>query len=143
VSSAQYLWLPSGAAPPDLPIGPFRAVIVIEEPVEPDWRNRVSEWLVKSGCLYMVAWGHECSAWDDSVDWANLDEFGFGEIPEERFVLTSWHEKETLAEAFWFAANCAFHSTVDLPITLIIHVSELPGEAEMLELYRKASTAVD
>ena len=67
-----YLHLSPDQAPPQLSSGPFRAVIVSEEEVTQDWRNRIAEWLLKSGCLYVVAWGVECEGWHDTVDWTNL-----------------------------------------------------------------------
>jgi hypothetical protein len=51
----------------------------------------------------MMAWGDECSRWDDSVDYANLAAF------------------KSLSEIFWFAEHCAYHSTIDLESTLILH----------------------
>lgn len=143
MSNVRYLWLPSGATPPDLEVGPFRAVIVVEQVVDADWRGRVSEWLVARGCLYMMAWGRDCSAWDDSVDWANRDAVGSWDIPEERFVMTTWHEKEPLPEVFWFAANCAYHPTIELPVTLVVHVAVYPREDQMLALYGAAATMID
>lgn len=56
-------------------LAPFRAVVIIEREVSVEWRTDVSNWLVHSGCLYMMAWGQDCSLWDDSVDWANMDYF--------------------------------------------------------------------
>jgi hypothetical protein len=66
---------------------PFRAVVVVEEPVSAEWRAVASRWLVDADCLYMMAWGHECSLWDDSVDFANLEVFNFGEVPDRNFVM--------------------------------------------------------
>jgi hypothetical protein len=42
----------------------------------------------------MMAWGRECSSWDDSVDWANIDKFGDSPIPDDECVVTTWHEDE-------------------------------------------------
>ena len=65
----------------DLPsidvLKPFRAVVVVEESVMPEWQSRTSRWLVNSGCLYMMAWGNNPSSWDDSVDSANLEAFNY------------------------------------------------------------------
>lgn len=58
----RYLHLPAGSSPPMLSGEPYKAVVVVEQDVENDWRNAVSDWLVESGCLYMMAWGRDCSA---------------------------------------------------------------------------------
>lgn len=96
-----YLQLQPGAEPPDISaLKPFRTVVVIEESSS-EWQSLVSAWLVKSGCLYMMAWGKDCSGWDDSDDFANLEEFDSGDGPEDKFVMTTWHENEPLKEVFW------------------------------------------
>ncbi|MBL8656299.1 MAG: hypothetical protein JNJ92_02940 [Altererythrobacter sp.] len=53
----QYLHLIPGALPPTLAIDQFCGAIVSEISVEQEWRDRVAAWLVRSGCLYAVAWG--------------------------------------------------------------------------------------
>jgi len=74
-STAHYLQVaPEAGALPELPgSAPFRVVVLVREAVSNAWRNRVSDLLVKSGCLYMLAWGVECSRWDDAVDWVNVE----------------------------------------------------------------------
>lgn len=137
--NASYLHLPEGS---DLPtIGsdePFKAVVILEQPTSTAWRDAASDWLVRSGCLYMVAWGRECSAWDDSVDLANVKAFDYGDVPEDRFVMTTWHDNETLIETFWFAEHVALHPTVSLTRTVIIDVGNADRQAQMLETYRTA-----
>jgi hypothetical protein len=103
--------------------------------VTPEWRARIAKWLVTSGFLYVVAWGAECERWHDAVDWANLERFDFGDVPNCGFVMTTWHSDETLAEAMWFAGQCAFHPDIELADTLILHVATEPRESEMLEAY--------
>ena len=80
----------------------------------------------------MMAWGDGCARWHDSVDWASLEEFDFGDIPDERFVMTTWHENEPLDDVFWFAQFAAQHGDVDLESALIIHVSATDARDEML-----------
>jgi hypothetical protein len=116
-------------------------VVVLEGIYSVDWQNSVSRWLVDSGCLYMMAWGEGCSSWDDSVDWANIDEFPNG-IPDDQFVMTTWHEEESLDEVFWFAGHCANHGDVDLADTLILHVSPAARRDEMLARFRAAQDSV-
>lgn len=42
----------------------------------------------------------QCEAWHDTVDWTVLERFGFGNVPEEHFIMTTCHDKEPLSEAF-------------------------------------------
>jgi hypothetical protein len=117
---------------------PFRAIVVVEDAVEPEWQSVASKWLVDSGCVYMLAWGQRCSSWDTSVDLANLAAFDYGQIPEDRFVMTTWHEDEPLSEVFWFAKNCAFAATVEIVDTLVFHVSRSDRSKEYAHLYAAA-----
>jgi len=135
----KYLRISGSSALPDISqMAPYRAVLVVEEKVTPEWRAMVSGWLIKSGCLYMLAWGDECSKWDDSVDIANLEEFDYREIPDEASIMTTWHESEPLEEVFQFAKAFAFHPHLDLNQTLILHIAESDKQAEFLRMYDSA-----
>jgi hypothetical protein len=137
--SVQYFRVAEGEPLPDISAyRPFKAVVVIEATYTPGWQEMVSKWLVENGCLYMMAWGEGCSSWDDSVDWANLEEFDYGEIPDDRFVMTTWHERETLKEVFWYAHFCASHADVDVHQSLIIHIATCEAHSALLELFAAA-----
>jgi hypothetical protein len=86
----------------------------------------------------MIAWGVGCSSWDDSVDFANLRAFDDEEIPDDAFVMTTWHEAEPLSETLWFAKHSAFHPTVDLRHTLLVHISRSAREHELLAALNEA-----
>lgn len=119
-------------------LAPFRAVILVDTQVSSEWQSTVSEWLVRSGCRYAMAWGVSSSAWDDAVDMANIEQFEFNEIPEDRFVMTTWHEDETLDEVFWYCKNCAFHPKIDLRNTLLLHISTQDRGEELERSYAEA-----
>lgn len=130
-----YLHLLPEQSVPALRVRPHRAILIAESTASKMWRDEVAAWMVGSGCLYFIAWGIACEEWHDAVDWAVLEAFDFGEIPDERFVMTSWHDKESLPEALWFAGNCASHPDADLTETLIVHVSPNERSADLLKLY--------
>ncbi len=129
---------PNGELPNWRADGPFRCVVIVQADVSPDWRSRVSDWLVDAGCLYMMAWGSECSRWDDAVDDANLAAFDYGDIPEDRFIMTTWHENQPLSEALWFAKELANHPTVALRDTLLLHIAPNASALEMLAAFKNA-----
>jgi hypothetical protein len=138
MSALTYIHLAPGNPVPALgACAPFRAVVVVESRVTSEWQSTVSDWLVRSGCLYMMAWGLDCSSWDDSVDTSNAEAFDYGKIPDERFVVTTWHADEPLGEVFWFAKNCAFHPTIELSGTIIIRISPAPS-ARIIQAYDAA-----
>jgi hypothetical protein len=142
--TVSYLHLaPRCELPPIGLAGPFKAVLVLEQAVPDDWQDRVSEWLVRSGCLYMMAWGTECSSWDDSVDWANLRVAAVDDIPDDQFVMTTWHDNESLAETFWFAGHAACHPTVALDEVAIIDIGPTNREADLTGGYRAAQTVAE
>ena len=135
----KYIQLHQGSELPEIAsLAPFRAIVVIDEVVSTEWQSSVSEWLVKSGCLYMMAWGIKCSSWDDSVDYANLSEFNYKEIPENKLVITTWHENEPLKEVFWFSKNNANHRVIKIENTLIIHISKNNNESKLSDEYKSA-----
>lgn len=80
--------------------------------------------------MYMMAWGVGCSSWDDSVDLANLEQCGFGDIPDEAFVMTTWHERDTLQQVFEFSR---LH-VADIAPLLVLQLNGADREKEMLEM---------
>ncbi|MBX2869323.1 MAG: hypothetical protein KTR18_11645 [Acidiferrobacterales bacterium] len=134
----EYLQLePNAELPKRTKLQPFKAVLILDEKVEPEWQEAVSDWLVASGCLYMMAWGQNCSSWDDSVDLSNLKSCNFGDIPEDEFVTTTWHENEPLKEVFWFAKNVAEHPTVEIENTLLVHISWSNRKKSLVDGYQR------
>ena len=133
-----YLQAPAESEPPELENCPSRVVLVAEQICSDEWRSRVCSWLLRAGCLYFMSWGINAEEWHDAVDEANLKEFNFGKIPEGRFVMTTWHHDEPLREVFWFAKLNAFHSTVTLERTLILHVSAEDKFEDVGALYVEA-----
>jgi hypothetical protein len=137
----RYLRLEPGAdIPPYDGPKPFAAIVVVEADVTHEWQWQVSKWLVDSGCLYMLAWGRECSSWDDSVDYANLETFNYDDIPDERHVMTTWHENETLSEVFDFVKRHMkpASDTVQLRDTILLHISSIEKEQQYALLFAAA-----
>lgn len=139
----KYLHLRPESPPPVLMTGPYRAVIIADVAVSVEWQNQIAEWIVAIGSLYVVAWGVDCEKWHDSVDWAVLEVFEFGDIPDERFVMTTWHSGEPISDAFWYAGNCAIHPDVDLSETIILHIAAEAKCAAVLQSYRDSQMLAD
>jgi hypothetical protein len=134
--SVEYIQLiPETPLPEITFLSPFRAVVIDETAVSTEWQSLVSDWLVHSGCLYMMAWGINCSSWDDSVDMANMDQFGFDEIPDDNFVMTTWHDDEPLEEVFWFSKNNAIHPTIMISHTVLLDISPSNRQSEIMRAY--------
>ena len=137
----QYIHLSPNTSPTK-PISkrPFSVVVIIEAEVTPEWRHDISEWLVKEGCLCMMAWGTDCSLWDDSVDVANLKAFNWGDIPKGQSVVTTWHDDEPLNEVFWSAKKSIFNPPdTSIDHLLILDISDKARESEIEDLFAKSN----
>jgi hypothetical protein len=130
-----YLHLEPESTLPDINNEPTRMVVIVEVEVSPKWQSLVSDWIVRSGCLYMMAWGVGCSSWDDSVDWANIDKYNDGPIPADGFIVTTWHSDEPLEEVFWYSKKVAVHPVVDLDRTIILDISTENRRDQLLQAY--------
>lgn len=139
----EYLHLRPDQPLPQTAARPYRAVLIAELAVSQAWRDEVTAWLISSGCLYFIAWGIACEDWHDAVDWTVLEAFDFGEIPDDKFVMTTWHDKKPLSEALWFAGNCASHPDVHLAETVIVHISANERRTAMLQLYCDSQDTAD
>lgn len=131
----EYVHLPAGSELPTIANEPRRTVVLIAQEVEARWQDKVSDWIVETGCLYMMAWGQECITWDDSVDHATLRKFKYGEVPDDHFVMTTWHENEPLCEVFFYARMCACHPTVSLPLLTVVDIISEPREEAIRALH--------
>ncbi len=69
----------------------------------------LSNQIIQQGCRYAVCAGHQCSTWDDSIDMAFLGTDPDYNPPDDRFVMTTWHEEEPLADVVeWFRWSTSF-----------------------------------
>ena len=100
----------------------FAALIVVLDPsVARDSQAAISERIVRDGCRYAVCTGHACSTWDTSVDAAYLAQDANWSPPEDRFVMTTSHQDESLEEAIeHFHMRTAFNHFVPTLFLAII-----------------------
>ena len=137
--------VPGGSLPDIKGRGPFKAVVVLEGTYSPEWQDEVSRWLIDSGCRYMLAWGPDCSSWDDSVDYASIIKHLPDGAPDNQFVMTTWHENQTLEDVFWQAQfNAQFsYDDVELTNALIIDISGNGREEWMKALFEQSKTLAE
>ena len=131
---------PNGQIPEYDGPSPYKAIVAVEAVVEHQWQWRLSRWLVDTGCLYMMAWGNDCSSWDDSVDYANMEQFDLKPIPKDKDVMTTWHENETISQVFDFSKRHArlVNETIQLRDTVVVHISTVDAKEEFERLYAAA-----
>ena len=63
----------------------------------------VAERLLKAGCVYAVCWGPDCERVHDI-----FDEIDLARRPDGPWAMTTWHSREPLSEAIWFALFSAW-----------------------------------
>ena len=135
----RYLFVPTDTPflfPKDM--SKFKCLILIEREVSREFQWEVSKALVKAGCLFSLAWGIDCTSWDDSIDWAFLEHYNYGEYPEDKFVMTTWHENDTLEETIEFARTCTDYSEVKLDEILVLDFGTQERAGLIEKLYEGA-----
>ena len=137
-NSIFYLNLVPEVAPPAIAIKPTRFVIVNEAEASHQWVQRVSRWMIDSGCVYMMAWGDHDPGWEREVDSANIDQYAGREIPGDALVMTTTHDNESMEQVFWFSKVIAQHRTVHIARTIILHISATSRKDAMICQYKRA-----
>ncbi len=80
-------------------VGDFALMlVVIDSKITVEEREFISDEIVRQGCRYAVCTGHECSKWDDSIDFAFIATDPEFSPPDDRMVWTTWHENELLVD---------------------------------------------
>jgi hypothetical protein len=131
--TVSYLQLPPDGELPEMKDAtPFIGILILDDEVSEMWRWEASRWLASTGCRFMLAWGRDCGAWEESVQDANQEAFNYEDIPEDQILMTTSHEDDELDEVFWFARHRAAHPAWPLNRTLILHVAAQPRK-EALE----------
>jgi hypothetical protein len=88
-------------------------LVVSVKDVTADEQRELSEAFVAQGCRYAVCTGVRASEWDDSIDHASVVAELDGLRPEDRLVMTAWHDDEPLVEvARFFFEHTAFEDFV-------------------------------
>lgn len=100
-------------------------------------RHKIASDLVGSGCRYAVCSGFESSKWDGAVDLAFLDTSPEFDPPDEKFVMTSWHDRESLRDvAEFFVLNTSF-DTFEPAAFVIVAIGDAAETKEAEGLVRE------
>jgi len=83
-------------------------LVVVADDVTDEEQSELSQQFVRAGCRYAVCFGPTSSSWDDSIDMVSVMDRVDGRDPP--FVMTSWHDDESVDEAVAFFAQ---HSRID------------------------------
>jgi len=84
-------------------------IIAAESSLSDAEKKRVADSLIGAGCRYAVCSGLDSSSWDDAVDLAYIDRYPDSDADDSRFVMTTWHDDESLDDiADFFVLNTSF-----------------------------------
>jgi hypothetical protein len=92
------------------------------------WRNQVAARLVADRVRFMLAGGVAGTLWDDAVDWADIGRFPDFETPDERFVMTTWHDDQSFANVLWQANFTATFDDLWFDQLLVVWLGPLEPE---------------
>lgn len=134
-----YVQLTAESTLPDVSyLQPFKAVLISEQQPNQDRCRAISEWLVSSGCLYVLAWGKGSIDLYESVQAANQAAHIGEQIPDKHLIIATCHEDEQLADVLWFAKYSALHPCFPLDNVLLVHLARIYRGSELLEQYETA-----
>ena len=86
-------------------------LVVVDPTITIEDRTTICKEIIQQGCRYAVCTGMDCSSWHDFIDMAYLESDPEFSPPDERFVMTTWHEDESLEEVVeYFRSNAHFES---------------------------------
>jgi hypothetical protein len=125
-----YLSVPNFASIPsrfDLPSEKFLLFIACDS--DELSTSEISDWveqIVDNGVVYVCTWGKDCERVHDIIDEVCVER----EIESDTklpFVMTTWHSKDSLDDALWFALYCTepYEDSTDCTIsTLVLNVKD-------------------
>jgi hypothetical protein len=90
--------------------------------------------LIRRGASYVCCWGPGSSRLHDCFDEADVE--SNGSITDDRAVMTSWHDEETLEEMIEFALLYAVPSSVYLGHTRAVVIAAVANKAWAREAKR-------
>jgi len=125
--------------PYDTPIPHFASAFVTvllacDPTITPNKQAEISAELVQRDCRYVLAWGHNATSWDDSVDMAFISTDADFNPPSDRHVMTTWHDNDTIADVIWFAIHNTNFNSHDFRDYLALMIGTNPDiESDVLQ----------
>ena len=111
---------------------PYVSIVVACDPtITQEQQAEISAQLVATDCRHMLAWGINAISWDTSVDIAFINTDPDFNPPNDRHVMTTWHDHETIRDVVWFAlmnTNFDSHEFHDYLALMIGTNSEIESE---------------
>lgn len=80
-------------------------LVVIDTTINAAEQHALSVQIVEQGCRYAVCAGHQCSTWDDSIDMTLLYEHPDYNSPDDKMIMTTWHDNEPYDDIVYYFLN--------------------------------------
>ena len=99
-------------------------------------QEAICDKIIAYNCQFAVCTGIDCFSWHDSIDRAFIANNENFFLSDERFIMTSCHEEESLSEVIYFALNYTNFNSHQFKKYLILMVGK---NDEILEEITKAT----
>ena len=106
---------------------------VFDQHVSADQQAKLSASIVAAGCRFAVCAGFKCSSWDDSIDLAYLETDPELATSDDSFVMTTWHQDESIDDVAFFFANCVSFDTPACRRRVVLCVGGSTGDWERVQ----------
>ena len=111
---------------------PFAILLYgVDEAVAPEEQGQLCTDIIEQGCRYAVCAGANCEIWHDCFDEADCARNDW-EANVSNFVMTSWHEKESLEDVVFFLLNNTSFDSVEADCCMVLVVGEDPNALETI-----------
>lgn len=82
-----------------------------------------------------MVWGQDATVWDTEMDEVNLAAHHYQDIPDNKLIITTWHDTDTPTAVFQFAKHHARHPHATLDSTNIVHIAA-SAKPELLQQFQ-------
>lgn len=85
----------------------FALMLWANEPAaSKETRNAICDQIARSNCYYAVCGGESCEIWHDTIDECCVAADPNFSPPDSRFMMSTWHENDSVTEVLWVSLNC-------------------------------------
>ena len=134
----QYVQIMPAGDLPGVVQSPCKVVLIVEAEIAADRRATICHWLLESGCLFLMAWGHDCADWAATMEQVNRAAHTTEEIPDDQLIITTAHADESLEQVFWFAKYTAMHPCASLESIVLVHLAGQSAEKDLVNILQRA-----
>ncbi|MGC4027294.1 MAG: hypothetical protein QM696_00275 [Steroidobacteraceae bacterium] len=97
--------------------------------------------LLQAGAVYVSTWGSDCERVHDIID--TFDVLLHPEPIDDRVIMTTWHDTDSLQEALWFVLNCTWPAGIyseGCDATVAISIANAGWASEILDAFSDPSS---